>query len=337
MADSTIFNEVMREFERDKNKAARLKADKTEQLYAKIPRIKEIDELLSKMGAELAAVVLSQASDREKAVSNMQEADEALRYERNNLLKKHKITEKYYNVVYKCASCKDIGFVDNVRCACLKQRLINKYYEMSNLNNILKIENFGNFKLDYYSDQPDEKYGVSPRELMKNNVNKCMEFIKLFQQNNDEAQPMNLFLYGNTGLGKTYLCNCVAKELLDGGLSVLYLTAPQLFKMVEDLRFRNNHDDGASRRMDSVYSVDLLIIDDLGSEFSTAVTSSEFFNILNTRLLNRKQTMFSTNLMPQDLSDTYSDRVTSRIIGNFVMLLFLGDDIREYKKYNSIK
>jgi len=336
MADSTIFNEVMREYEREKNKAARLHQEKTELLYNKIPRVKEIDEQLSKMGAQLAALILK-SNEREKIVADMQEAEEALCYERSKLLKKHKITDKYFNEIYKCTACKDIGFIDDVRCACLKQRLINKHYEISNLSKVLKIENFDNFKLDYYSDEPDEKFGVSPRDIIKKNVEKCKEFIKSFEQKNEDDVPMNLLLYGATGLGKTYLCNCVAKELLDSGHSVLYLTAPQLFKMVENIRFgRETDPNEASRRMDAVYTVDLLIIDDLGSEFSTAVTASEFFNIVNTRLLNHKQTMFSTNLMPKDLAEQYSDRVTSRIIGNFTMLLFVGDDIREYKKYNSL-
>jgi len=335
MADSAIFSDVMREYEREKNKAVRLFQEKMEQLYAKIPRVREIDEQLSKMGAQLAVLVL-RSDNREQIISEMQEMEEALCYERGKLLKKHKIGDKYFNDIYGCALCKDTGFVDIERCACLKQRLLNKHYEMSNLSKVLKVENFGNFKLEYYSDEPDEKYGVSPRDMIKKNVRTCEDFIKSFKQADEDAVPMNLLLYGDTGLGKTYLCNCVAKELLDSGHSVLYLTAPQLFKMVENIRFGRDVNDDAGRRMDAVYSVDLLIIDDLGSEFSTAVTASEFFNIVNTRLLNRKQTMISTNLMPQDIAEHYSGRVTSRIIGNFTMLLFVGDDIREYKKYNSL-
>jgi DNA replication protein DnaC len=328
----------MREYELKKNKSARLYQEKMEHMYDKIPRVKEIDETLSKLGFELVALVLRQGADREKAVADMQETEEALRYERGKLLKKHKYTPQYFDEAYACSACKDTAFINNERCNCLKQRLINKHYEMSNLSKILNIENFGNFKLDYYTDEPDEKYGVSPRMLIQKNVEKCKDFIKSFENKTEDTCTVNLFLYGDTGLGKTYLCNCVAKELLDNGHSVLYLTAPELFKNIETIRFGKEKDNETlTEKMELVYSTDLLIVDDLGSEFSTAVTASEFFNILNMRLLNRKQTIFSTNLMPKDLADIYTDRVTSRIVGNFNMLLFVGDDIREYKKYNSIK
>jgi DNA replication protein DnaC len=337
MADSSIYRDVLREYERDMNSAVRTLQEKTERMYEKLPRVKEIDDTLTKLGLEVASLVLKRKSDWDKTVAEMQEMEEALLYERKTLLKKHKFTDKYFYDAYKCAACLDTGFIDNERCKCLQQRLINRHYEASAIGKVIKIENFDNFKTEYYSDEPNERYGVSPKAIIKKNAEKCKEFINSF---NTGDIPMNLYLYGDTGLGKTYLCNCIAKELLDRGYSVLYLTAPQLFKTVEAIRFGRERGDAEyilNEKMEFVYSADLLIIDDLGSEFSTAVTASEFFNILNTRLQSRKQMIFSTNLMPKDLSDSYSDRVTSRIIGNFTMLLFIGDDIREYKKYNSIK
>ena len=337
MADSTVFKDVMRELERDKSKAARLTREKLNELYAKIPRIKEIDDALAKFGSELSMLILQQKSDPAKVIADMQETEEALLYERGKLLKKHRITDKFFNNAFRCHTCKDEGFVGTERCTCLKQRLINKHYEMSNLSKVLNRENFDSFNAEFYSNEPDDRYGISPRAQIERNAKECKDFINVFKKSGTDQNPMNLLFYGKPGLGKTFLCNCVAKELLDGGFSVIYLTAPQLFKMVENLRFGKSEEKTADDAlMEAVYTVDLLIIDDLGSEFSTAVTASEFFNIINTRLLNQKQMLFSTNIATQDLIEHYSDRVSSRIIGNFTMLLFIGEDIRVYKKYNSL-
>jgi DNA replication protein DnaC len=256
-------------------------------------------------------------------------------------LQKEKFKDGYFTDMYGCVKCWDTGFLGETtvtgkveRCGCLKQRLINKHYELSSLGRVLKVENFSNFKPEYYPDVTDERYGMSPRAVMRRNYELCREFIAGFG-----TAGTNLYFYGKPGLGKTYLCNCVAKELLDAGRSVLYLTAPKLFKTVEELRFGRDGEAAYDlrERMEFIYSAELLIIDDLGSEFMTTVTSSEFFNILNTRLLEGKQMIFSSNLGLGELSEVYTDRVTSRIIGEFTLMLFIGEDIRGYKKYNGLK
>jgi len=334
MPEAAIVRGIMQEYESDKNRAMRMLQEKTTELYERIPRVKEIDENLAKFGLELSKLILRSESDREKIIAEMQETEEALLYERNKLLKKHKITDKFFNGVYRCDICRDEGLVESNRCVCFKQRLINKHYEMSNLSRVLTKENFDTFNAEFYSNEADERYGFSPRVQIERNAAVCRTFIESVGKFSDN--PMNLLFYGKPGLGKTFLCNCIAKELLDKGFSVVYLTAPQLFKLVENLRFSKANGAMDEVIMDAVFTVDLLIIDDLGSEFSTAVTASEFFNIVNTRLLNGKQMVFSTNLVTQDFIDFYSDRVSSRIIGNFTMLPFIGEDIRVYKKHNSL-
>jgi DNA replication protein DnaC len=336
MSKSIIYKDVMRGYERDRNDAARLLKERMEALYEKVPRVREIDAELSGMGTNLSSMILRNDSDRLKLLGEMREMCDALHVERDRLLKKSGIKADYFET-FKCADCKDTGYAGDDRCRCLNRRLIDKYYEMSNIGKVLKRENFGAFEADYYSGEVDAKTGMSPRAVMETNYKKCREFVEKSEDADAPPDSMNMYLYGNTGLGKTFLCNCVAKEFLDKGHTVLYLTAPQLFKMVEDARFKRDGAEENDERVEMVYSVELLIIDDLGSEFQTTVTVAEFFNIINSRLIGGKRTIISSNLNPAEFNAVYSDRITSRVYGNYAMLLFVGNDIRLFKKYNAIK
>ena len=158
----------------------------------------------------------------------------------------------------------------------------------------------------------------------------CVGFIEKF-----DFEKRNLLFYGSAGLGKTFLCNCIAKELLDKGYTVLYLTAPQLFKLFDEARFhREDLGDDSKDILETLRSTDLLIIDDLGTESSNAPSISEFFDVLNARYLNQLSTIISTNLAPNEWSNYYSDRIISRIFGNYTTLKFYGQDIRLLKKYS---
>ena len=170
---------------------------------------------------------------------------------------------------------------------------------------------------------------ISPKENIKQIYSHCIRFIEQFDDNFD-----NLIFYGNSGLGKTFLCNCIAKDLLDRGKTVIYLTAFQLFQLFEQVRFNKDDEENSSRNyLDTIFTVDLLIIDDLGTEFSTSLTGSELFNCLNSRLLDKKHTIISTNLSPNDWQKQYSERIVSRIFGHYKALKLIGEDIRIQKKY----
>ncbi|MBQ2879839.1 MAG: ATP-binding protein, partial [Anaerotignum sp.] len=169
--------------------------------------------------------------------------------------------------------------------------------------------------------------GVSPKENAKRNLKMAMAFAEDFTGD-------NLLLYGGAGRGKTFLCNCIAKDVLERGKTVLYLTAGQLFRQLEEMRFRREEDEEESKDWDNeILTADLLIIDDLGTEFATMFTASELFRIINDRKLRRKPVVISTNLDYRALMDQYSDRVMSRLIGEYTTLKFFGDDIRMKKKY----
>ena len=323
---SQVFKEAMRELEKQRLQAQKALAARQDFLYEKLPEIKKIDDKMADIGLSLAKLVLKR--DVAGEAEGLRAKSEHLAQEKARILYDNGYDDAFFLEVYNCTDCKDTGYLDQKHCYCLKQRLIARYYEMSNLSKVLERENFDAFNINYYSDTVDEIRGISPRDNITRIWTTSLKFVENFG-----TKFENLLFYGPTGLGKTFLSNCIAKELLDMGKTVLYTTAAQLFKLVEDARFnRVDIVDGATY-LSMVMDVDLLIIDDLGTEFSTIVTNSELFNFINTRLLGKKPTIISTNLAPRDFEEYYSDRITSRIFGEYTLLSFIGDDIRIAKKH----
>ncbi len=325
----SAYKQVMREYEHLRDEERTLAHAKKDELYEKFPRLREIDEELTQTGLRLAKAALNgEGGDFAEAFHREQSA---LLEEKNAILTANGYAKDYLSPTYRCERCKDTGYIGNKKCGCLQQRLIDRYYRQSNLGEVLKRENFDQFDFRLYSEEADERFGISPNKNMQAVYKKCMEFIKRFDED-----PKNLLFYGDTGLGKTFLCNCIAKDLLDMGKSVLYVTAPRIFKKIEDFRFNRSEQDNPDEQLELLYEVDLLIIDDLGSEFSTVITNTELFNIINTRQLERRPMIISTNLNLPELQNVYSDRIASRLYGHYEMLRLFGDDIRVAKKLGGI-
>ena len=176
------------------------------------------------------------------------------------------------------------------------------------------------------------KDNISPYDNMTKIRQICVGLIEKF-----ETQKESLLLTGQTGVGKTFLCNCIAKELLDNGFTVLYFTAPQLFKLFEEARFhREDMQDDSKNLLNMLFDADLLIIDDLGTESISTVTISDLFNVINSRYLKQTSTIISTNLTYKQLTERYADRIISRILGQYTILKLYGEDIRKLKKYMQI-
>jgi len=324
MKDQAI-KQALRELEQDRRKAQAVAEQKYEAMIDAIPRIKEIDDALNQSQIAIARLILKQPGI---PTDELKTQTQALLAEKQALMLEGGFDDAYFAQAYNCTACEDTGFIGNNKCACLNQRLIEKYYEMSNLSRTLQKENFDAFDISYYSEEIDETTGISPRENINHIWSTSLNFVRDF-----DSQFGNLLLHGKTGLGKTFISNCIAKDLLDRGKTVLYVSASQLFKMVEEIRFHRDDDMEPDAMLGMVTGADLLIIDDLGTEFSTVLTTSELFNFINTRLLNRKSTIISTNLDIPDFRDSYSDRIISRIFGEYTLLKFIGKDIRPIKKY----
>jgi len=329
MSYKTVFKNIMRAYEADRDRAAALLKQRREEVYLRLPRIKEIDEETSQASIKVARQILTEGEKSQELIANLRHKNAMLKKERDELLSANDIAEEYFTNIYRCNICQDTGYTaQRERCQCLKQRLIDKYYDLSNIRGLLEVENFDTFDLRYYSQNVIPSEGISPHQNMKLVYRVALDFVTHFGET-----FQNLLFYGDTGLGKTFLCNCVTKDLLDKGHTVLYVTAPRIFKMVEDYRFNRDEMDEPDYVIDAVTDVDLLILDDLGAEFSTVVTSAALFDIINQRLLAKKPTVISTNLSPAEFETNYSDRIVSRFLGYYKMSKFYGDDIRAKMKY----
>lgn len=321
--DVDLLREIEDEYEEIKQKNAADLEKRKRAVFARVPRLEEIDFEIKTLGLKLYKIAVSE--------KNVKSQVEALRKEQKELLKIKKalLIENGYDEDelserYMCPNCRDTGFSDTKMCVCYKKKLIEKAYEESNLSALLSHQSFDTFDMSLYSEEVDGKYGVSPREHINRIVKICNDFVKDFD-NTDS----NLLFWGEPGLGKTFLSTCIAKELIATNHSVIYETAYKTFSMLEELKFkRNDNEDKIRSKVEKLYSCDLLILDDLGSEFSTQYTTASLFDIINSRLISGKKTVINTNLSIGELEKKYGERVISRLYGHYQVIRFIGSDIR---------
>ena len=327
---NTQYDEIMRTYEKRQLDRQQLIDERKKELARIDPEFTKIDSRIARSSVATAKQLLSGDTS---AQEHLHKKIQHLRQQRTDLLKEYGYPENYLQPAYTCPDCQDTGYINNQRCHCLKQASIDLVYTQSNLRNILQTENFSNFSFDYYSDSKnmiDPATQYTPLEAAQNAVAQCRNFIRSFEKPDDFQ---NLLIFGDTGIGKTFLSNCVAKELLDTGNSVIYFSAHQLFELLTDQQFgRTSQFSVADDR--NIFDCDLLIIDDLGTEAINTMTTSQFFVCLNERILNHKSTLISTNLELTELATYYSERIFSRIFNNFTVLHLFGNDIRIQKKLN---
>lgn len=283
-----------------------------------VPEILETEERMSAAGLATIKALGMGAVDAKEYIKKLAEINLNAQAQRRLFLKKAGFPEDWLDVHYSCPKCEDKGFVNGIMCDCFKDLLKSLEYEK--LCSKLPVGNcrFDNFKLDYYPDGA----GTSPRRRMESVLNYCKTYATDFSR-----RSPSLLLYGKTGLGKTHLSLAVAGKAVESGYGVIYTSAQNLFNKLEKEKFGRS--DGNTE--EAILDCDLLIIDDLGAEFTTQFTVSALYNIINSRELEGKPTIISTNLTPEQLTSTYSERIASRILSNFVMLYFDGSDIRQIK------
>ncbi len=320
-----ILKEANLEYQRRRDRQEEDLRQRKLEVYKKLPAIKRIDEEIFQTGLSMTKFIIGNPHAYGENIQKAKEKMEALKMEKAYLLTESNFPLDYLELKYDCQTCKDTGYLDNgSRCNCLKQSLVSKAYKMSNLGNILEKENFQNFNINIFSQESFGKEKLSPRENMEDLVGIAEGFVNNFDENNGE----NLLFYGTTGLGKTYLCNCIAKSLLDKNKIVIYQTAFTILEILENRRFGKGNKDLGDYQYDLLFESDLLIIDDLGTEVSNTFTNAEIFNIVNTRIIAGKKTIISTNLTPNEISQIYTDRIFSRIFDKFLPLKFYGKDLR---------
>lgn len=333
--DNYIFKQIKREYDIKRQNKIKESVQKKEEIYKNIPKLSELEEQINLLAIKSAKTMLNSDEltkqiEQEKIENSLKKLEEKKEKELN----KNGVENVDFEPNFDCKICKDTGIIiekgKTKYCACFTQEIINNTYKQSNM---LKLdeENFETFDICYYSKKADkEKYGIekSPVE----NIECIKNVSKIFCDNIKNKEQKNLLFTGNTGLGKSFLANCIAKELIEKGKTVVYQTAPILMDKVIEYKFSYNKTGIEKEQYEKIFEVDLLIIDDLGTETMSNVKFTELFNIINTRLLRNKKILISTNLTLNQLYKEYDERVISRLIGNFTICKFVGDDIRLKKK-----
>ena len=314
----------MTEYNKKRLKAAYEADVRKEKLYEAFPVLHETERQIQLLSIKLSKMYLSHSGNLNEQVLKLKSEIEQLKEKRIEIYSKNNIPEDYLKVQYECSKCSDTGYADGKRCSCLNKQIINNLYNMSNMEYMLNKENFNTFDIKIFSNDAYKNEKLTPRQNMYYILEISEDFCSNFYDTN-----MNLLLYGSTGLGKTFMCNCIASALLSKEISVLYQTAFSLFEIVENHKFNKQNELEENKiNYNMIFECDLLIIDDLGTEVSNSFTNAELFNIINERLITNKKVIISTNLSLEQLRDTYSERITSRVFNHFVPLKFYGEDLR---------
>ena len=323
--------EILRGYEVKRNREIAEAGLRKQQIYKANPRLEEIDFELASYAMYISKSIIK--SNDKTLLVNLKQKRDTLNSEKEKILKNLNITPQYFQPKFECIMCKDTGYItDNFNtnmCPCLQQKLFDMEYNKSNIFDI-KGQTFDKFNSLIYSDQIDKdnyQANISPRENIEIIKKISLKFIDDF----DNPSSKNLLFTGNTGLGKTFLSSCIANELLSKRKTVMYQTAPLMLDYIIDSKMGKNKSSN-SDLLNNLLSVDLLIIDDLGTEGINNMKFSELFTILNSRLLNHNgkvtKTIISTNLGVKNLVEVYGERLVSRLIGNYNICYFFGDDLR---------
>ena len=322
--DGKSMRRALRRFEEDRQaREARFQA-RREEIFLRQPRLREIESQLRSTMSRIIAGALRRGTDPLPAVERLRDENMSLQSERRTLLRELGLPEDALEETPLCTLCGDTGYRQGRVCRCLE-----RYYtqeQQKELSRMLDLgsQSFDTFSLDWYSDRVEPGNSKSARSHMEMVYNSCAEFAHQFGR-----RPGNLLLFGNPGLGKTHLSAAIAREVSAAGWSVVYDTAGHVFSLFEDQKFGREED---AADVERVLKCDLLILDDLGTELTTAFVQSALYQIVNTRLLERRSTILSTNLMPDDIARRYSPQTASRIEGEYQLLPFVGEDVRKLKK-----
>lgn len=297
-----------------------IQEERKKEIYSKFQRIAEIDKEISVLALTLTKDMLTK-KNTEDALNQFKKGSSKLNMEKCELLVENGYPANYLDEIFSCKKCKDEGYEDGKICECLENLYKELVYKAANLPILMDEQSFDTFNLDYYEDNEDE---LAPRKVMEVVYNYCRNYADTFSLESD-----NLLMYGGTGLGKTMLSSCIAKEVIDKGFKVYYQPAYRIFSLFESNKFTNEQDEAVKAQIKYIFNSDLLIIDDLGTELVTTYTAEVLFDLINTRINSGKKTIINTNLSLEDIETIYSARISSRLMGNYKRLLLIGDDIRK--------
>lgn len=319
---SEIYAHIKREMERYRDYAINKADEEIKLIYEKYPRLKEIDKELKNAGSHMLKETLRRrGEDRDKLVKEFKEHYANLEKEKQSILDNAGISQDMLKPKFRCRLCEDTGIYKDKECKCMKKRRIEKMYTLSNIHENMKEQNFEKFDSSLFSKEPILN-GVSQYDRILEISDTCREGIAGM-----EKTPFYALFMGGVGLGKTFLCSCLAKFAMEMGYSVVYATAYDIADVLVKVKF-NRATGEDYETLDLINSCDLLIVDDLGTEGINSATNTEIFTVINNRLLNKKSLIISTNLSLKDINRIYGERVFSRFMGGFKMCQFIGRDLR---------
>lgn len=319
------YDAIMREYGRQQIENHHKLEERRKEIYARLPVVRQLEAEIAERSVACAKKLL----EGDKGVLDKLKEDlRDLREQKALIIRAAGYPDDYLELHYRCPDCRDTGLIDGRKCHCFLQAQMKLLHAQSNLEDVLGRENFKALSYEYYDDTEIlPQLGITNAAYMRRVVAGCKEFVRDFDRKHD-----NLLFTGSTGVGKTFLTNCIARELMDDFHSVIYLTASDLF----DVFSRNKFDYDNAEDMKDMYrfilDCDLLIIDDLGTELNNSFTSSQLFYCINERMNMSRSTIISTNLTLARLRDSYTDRVTSRIMSGYRIIPLYGGDIRLLKK-----
>ncbi len=322
------YNAVMREYGQQQFRNKHEQDLRVAEVYKRIPEIRELDEAVATTSAACARRVLAGDTG---ARAGLKEELAVLRTRKLALLTAAGFPGDYMEMRYRCRDCQDTGYADSKRCHCFERTRLQLLYAQSNLENVLKRENFTTFSYRFYDNTRNvPALGMTELAYIQMVVKRCRSFAGQFRE-----QGGNLLFTGSTGVGKTFLTNCIAKELIDQYISVIYLSSHDLFDIFSKYKFSYDAEEDIEEMYRYILDCEMLIIDDLGTEVNNTFVSSQLFYCINERINRRRGTIISTNLTMDMLRDTYSDRVTSRLMSHYMTIPLYGGDIRMKKKQTS--
>lgn len=310
------YDSIIRTYEAKQNRNRHLLEERRTYVYEHIDGYKELDESISSISVEQAKKLLDGDAS---ALDDLRILLHNLSTSKESLLLAAGLPKDYLEPIYDCPDCKDTGYAEGQKCHCFRQAEITLLYEQSNISRMLEKENFSTLSYEYYEGEDLARF------------QNAVETSKKFTQN-FRIDYHNLFFYGTVGTGKSFLSGCIAKELIENGHSVIYFSASGLFETLSQYSFDYKNKDELHGIYEDLYTCDLLIIDDLGTELTNNFVTSQLFSCLNERHMRRKSTIISTNLSLEELRNRYSDRIFSRITSNYNLCKLSGPDIRIYKK-----
>lgn len=317
-----IIEKIIREYDHDRTVMRAECEKRTEKYHTMFPDLLKTEKEIEKAGFENMENIIKNPLKSAQFNEEFEKKLAELTEKRNKIMAENNVPYDYDKVRYKCGQCKDTGFIGAEKCPCFVGKIIKYNYKASNMEYML--HDFSEFSFDYYSDRKIPKLNITEKENMRYIYNTALNFC-------ENSEEKNLLFYGGCGVGKTFLSSCVAKKMMDGGHSVVYLTAVNLFSEYEDYKFGRRKDTEFEKTLNLTANSDLLIIDDLGTEVPTPMSRQFFFDIVEKRIRSGKKMIISTNLTLQGLVKLYTERIESRLFESFKILKFDAEDIRKLK------